>query len=314
MFFYRINYLSILLIFVFLLFHLSDIYYDKVAQAMIKMFKIELEDDLDIEEKVEERKKAVNEHELHTLCTKIEQIMPDSAVDGEDELISPKRALVSVLGKMKLLVLLAKRDKTAKRDHTVNDYPKSPKLETSDDESSDGWIPSEEILGSFGELEEDNKMNKTMMRSRKRNEPSIDEEDAIERDIQLNSAAQATRILDNAVTLMKRYTQDLDMLSIGDEEQPKSLVYNPLEWPDEGRWNKASYVLLFPINLVYFFLFPNIADAVSKSKITIMMVIIAACTVGNVLVLAVFEYNLMLATSVKVHFLSYLNALIFVLP
>lgn len=93
-----------------------------------------------------------------------------------------------------------------------------------------------------------------------------------------------------------------------------TIVYNPLEWPDEGIVKRILYILLFPINVVFFFLFPNITDPPSKSKATVMLIIVIASMIGLIVAILAFEYSLLVHHKLKFHFLSLINALILALP
>lgn len=96
----------------------------------------------------------------------------------------------------------------------------------------------------------------------------------------------------------------------GDED---TMTYNPLAWPDKGR-DKLLYILLFPINLVFFFLFPNIAEKTNFSKFATSFIIQLLCTGGLTFLLVIMNYTLIGQLRWTSQFVGLLNGMIFVFP
>ena len=66
------------------------------------------------------------------------------------------------------------------------------------------------------------------------------------------------------------------------------------------------------MNLAFFFLFPNIADTLSTSKVTIMLFMVLACSISLVYLLLMIEYDLLEAYDwLNEKHLALVNALIF---
>ena len=97
-----------------------------------------------------------------------------------------------------------------------------------------------------------------------------------------------------------------------EEDQETIRPYNPLEYPAEN-WNRVFYVVLFPVNLSFFFVFPNIADPLSTTKVTIMLLMVLACSISLVYLLLMIEYDLLDAYAwLNEKHLALFNALVFV--
>lgn len=97
-------------------------------------------------------------------------------------------------------------------------------------------------------------------------------------------------------------------------EDPDNVkIYNPLDWPEETL-QRVYYVVFFPVNLVLFFLFPNIAEPPTNMKIYIVLFVSVACTVGIILLLLILEYSLMQEFRLKLQIFSTFNAVLFVFP
>lgn len=310
MVYFHVSLLAILLLVMFVMYHLADIFYDKAAQVLIKMFKIELEDEMEMEERQEERKKPFSEEDIEMYCSIA--FRDSEKPDLESTYLgNPSERLRRGLKKIKQMSYRLREDSLLKKLELVKDYPNPPRLEMSSD-SSEERIPSDVIMGS----DDGERLEASMMiRPRKKvNEVSIDEEDLGAPESEPFRLGTHLALDNQGAALTKKFTQDLDMMSIGDEEGGRNAPYNPLEWPTSGWGARFGYVFLFPVNLSYFFLFPNIADPVSRSKIGVMLFIVLACCFGNALCLAVFEYNFMAVSKGKVYIVSLVNAVVFVLP
>jgi hypothetical protein len=90
-------------------------------------------------------------------------------------------------------------------------------------------------------------------------------------------------------------------------------IYNPLDWPEDS-WNKVYYIILFPVNLVLFFIFPNIAEPPSSNKIFIVLFMCIVCTIGITMLLLVFEYSIMQEYGLKLQLISTFNSVLFMFP
>jgi len=124
--------------------------------------------------------------------------------------------------------------------------------------------------------------------------------------------AQNSNFSNHTIALMKKSTVDNDAKF--PEDEPASYgPYNPLDWP-KGWTRQLIYIFLFPANLAFFFLFPNIAETVSKTKATIMFFMVAGSTIGLVILLLTLEYSLCKYTNLKLQVASFFNALILVYP
>ena len=102
--------------------------------------------------------------------------------------------------------------------------------------------------------------------------------------------------------------------TLNHSEDPDGVkLYNPLDWPADV-WSRTYYVVCFPVNLVLFFLFPNIAEPPSAGKIAVVLVVAVACTAGIVLLLLVIQYSLLEEFGIKLQVMSTFNAFLFVFP
>jgi hypothetical protein len=112
-----------------------------------------------------------------------------------------------------------------------------------------------------------------------------------------------------------RGTEDFDKDIIGDEDdkQTNQAAYNPLEWP-KGLKNQLIYVVFFPVNFLFFFLFPNIVDSVSKGKVALMITIMIMCLAGIIILLLSIQFSVIRFYKIKYHILALFNALILVFP
>ena len=98
-----------------------------------------------------------------------------------------------------------------------------------------------------------------------------------------------------------------------DEEQEELVLYNPLAWPEKSS-DKLLYLLLFPINLLFFFLFPNIAEKTHFAKFATSFVMQLLCTAGLAFLLVVMNYTLIGQLRWTIQFVGLLNGLIFAFP
>lgn len=98
-----------------------------------------------------------------------------------------------------------------------------------------------------------------------------------------------------------------------DEEQEEQVQYNPLAWPEKGS-DRLLYLLLFPINLFFFFLFPNIAEKTHFAKFATSFIVQLLCTAGLAFLLVVANYTLIGQLRWTIRFVGLLNGLILAFP
>lgn len=120
--------------------------------------------------------------------------------------------------------------------------------------------------------------------------------------------------------LLKKNTSDTEIY-LGDSSSvphleaflpcPDQENYNPLAWP-EPFLEKLGYFFLLPVNLIFFFLFPNILEPTNKPKVVISFCMLTLCTLVLVFVLAAIEYSLYAQYYFKPYLLSLINAAVFI--
>lgn len=100
---------------------------------------------------------------------------------------------------------------------------------------------------------------------------------------------------------------DLDL----DNDPLKPKHYNPLEFPKKKFLPWISYILMFPINMVYFYFFPNILSNASQKKLVQSGSLLVVFSIILTFILASIQDSLMIRYQVKPQIFAVCNSVVF---
>lgn len=109
-------------------------------------------------------------------------------------------------------------------------------------------------------------------------------------------------------TLSMAQTENLNESSDNEAYPIPMAEYNPLVFPKTiGNW--IMYIVIFPLNILYFYLFPNTLQKPNDKKIIMNTILIFLCMAGLSALILWIEGSLVSRYSVKPYLLAYANGL-----
>lgn len=151
------------LLVIFVLYHLSDMYFNSLAQCCAKILKIDYEQQHDESENSDRREPDISDEDLHKMYR---AYLRDKGISSDEEenenepltlRIGAKQRWKLIIEKMvAILKFKSELQATKLRDEAVEKYlcyKKRPFTTSSEDEDGSQRIPSAEILGSIDDEE-----------------------------------------------------------------------------------------------------------------------------------------------------------------
>lgn len=319
---YFSGFVAIASLFLFIIFFLMDTNYDRIRQWWAKIFSLEIEAHAEDEERIETPKQVIDSFELvkeaDELWKEFEfQYYPDKFMSTGDH-------FRRIVNKVRMIIRHRRKTNRVLRDELVYRHIHFVESFDSDSDQDNGLrkVSSKDIDGSndVEEISEDGPGIKAKTRnftlkqesnmSGNSNFPPLESETGLMTSGRLapfNTGAPQFHFNSKGTAELEREYQ------FEDEVLSTNANYNPLDWPSTAK-ERVFYVLFFPVNLIFFFLFPNIMDTVSRNKIILMIVILVGCNIGIIILLLTAEYSLMFVFDLKPQLFGIFNAIIFIVP
>lgn len=310
------------------IFFFVDLGYNNLKQLWAKCLHVEIGDNvLDDERGIEGQTCPLDSYELDYLVKDLKDLP-----EGFERSLSAmeKRSAIEkfhgAVEKVKMILRKQRENKKQKRDTMVDRHLNMVEsFEDSESEDEDKLESGEIDSGEAGDedsfprkLSPVPKRDYTLRQSSALSERSGG---PVETDMQPMATSSGLVPFNtasaNLIGLARNTQDERETHGVLEEEDRQGLqsqaAYNPLEWPKTLK-EQVLYVILFPPNFVFFFLFPNILDSVSKSKVALMLFIILGCMVGLTILLISVEYTCMRLFQLKHHLVAFFNGIIFIFP
>lgn len=306
---------------VYILYFVFDFFYDKVKQLWAKWLHIEIEANALEDDHVEGQTAGIDSVEIYESVRNLKDTLDRPFKDQEGGRFQAKDEFRRIVEKIRHIIRYQRNEKTKLRDKLVYNYMNvAESFEDSESEQIDDLrMNSEKIEGSEDLDSPSFNRQPSQVNFKLKQNSGLSNASGLPIESEMFPMTSSRIVPFNTqnanLMMLAKSTQDFEKDGIGDDEDKQSnqAAYNPLEWP-KGIKNQIFYVLFFPVNFVFFFLFPNIVDTVSHGKVALMMTILVACLVGLIMLLLSIEFTILRHLKLKYHLVGMFNALIFVFP